>query len=90
MNTGNMNTGNGNATDKCSGYLCCNEQDIVIFDKKVKKGVEIDFDIISELSEQMMLDSDIENIEKYLSIPNATIEKILNLHKKHIERRNKK
>jgi hypothetical protein len=88
-NTGDMNTGNGNATDKCAGFLCMKVQPIVIFDKPVSDGIEIPYWLIDELAGNMVSDSEIDNIERYLSIPNATEKKIRALHKAHIDRRRK-
>ena len=86
-NTGNGNTGDGNSTDNCSGYLCLNEQPIIIFDKKIKHGTDINYSLINELAGLMMKDDDIEDIDRFLSIPNATKEKIKELHQSHIARR---
>jgi len=88
-NTGYMNTGNRNATDKCAGFLCMKVQPIVIFDKPVSDGIEIPYWLIDELAGNMVSDSEIYNIERYLSIPNATEKKIRALHKAHIDRRRK-
>jgi hypothetical protein len=86
MNTGDMNTGDGNATDKCSGYLCIKKQSIVIFDKKVKDGTAIDWSLVSELSGYLMEDKPFD-VERFLSIPNATKPGIEKLHAAHIARR---
>jgi len=86
-NTGDRNTGNGNATDNCCGFLCSSKQPTIIFDKKVSDEESVKYWLIDELSEKMMSDSPIENIERYLTIPNATKKKILSLHALHISRR---
>ena len=85
-NTGNRNTGDGNATDKCPGYLCCKEQPIIIFDKKVKDGIEVNWSLVHRLSDLMMSDDPID-CTKFLSIPNASEAAIKKLHKAHIDRR---
>ena len=85
-NTGDWNTGNGNATDKCSGYLCCKEQPVIIFDKKVKAGFDVNWPLVHRLSGLMMSDDPID-CSKSLSIPNASETAIKKLHKAHIDRR---
>jgi len=88
-NTGDRNTGYGNAIDKSSGHLCCKEQPVIIFDKKVKNGVEINWSLVHLLSDLMMSDDPID-CSKFLSIPNASEAAIKKLHKAHIERRKAK
>ena len=88
-NTGYRNTGNGNATDKCPGYLCCKKQPVFIFDKKVKDGVDIPYWLIEELSGALSKDEKFD-IDKFLVIPNATKKVILALHSAHIARRKDK
>jgi len=85
-NTGYGNTGYGNATDKCPGYLSCKKQPIIIFDKKVKDGVEIDWSLVHRLSDLMMSDESID-CSPFLSIPNSSEAAIKKLHKAHIDRR---
>ena len=87
-NTGSGNTGSGNATDKCSGYLCMKEPEFVIFDEPANKD-DVDFCLVNSLCSKLMEDDDFEH-ERFLKIPNATLEKIKALHEAHKERRKKK
>jgi len=89
-NTGHWKTGDGNATDKCSGHLCMKEQPVIIFDKKVIPGVIVPYWLIEELSDLLSRDEEIDNIDRFLEIPNATKKAIMSLHHAHIERRKSK
>jgi len=85
-NTGSGNTGNGNSVDRCSGHLCTVPPPMIIFDELVKDGIDVDMYKVEKLSKLMMSDEPIDP-EQFLSLPNATTEKILALHQSHIERR---
>jgi len=86
-NTGHRNTGVGNCTDNCSGFLCSTEQPVRIFDASVKEPSCVDYDLIRELSEIMSRDEDISDIDRFLTIPNSSVKKIMDLHKLHKEKR---
>ena len=86
-NTGDGNTGNGNAVDRCSGYLCIKEPEFIIFDEPANKD-DVNFHLANSLCSKLMKDDDFE-YERFLKIPNATLEKIKALHDAHKERRSK-
>ena len=86
-NTGDLNTGDGNVGNNHSGHLNSKKAPIYIFDEIVNmKFEDIDFKLIRSLCEKLAKDESF-NYEDYLSIPNATIEKIKELHEAHIEGR---
>jgi len=86
-NTGGRNTGCGNATDDCSGHLCVKKQETIIFDNPVNDSSPIDWYLVRELGELLMSDNPLGDIDRFLSIPNATSKKITALHNEHIRRR---
>ena len=91
-NTGDRNAGSGNVADFCSGYFCTKTPKVVIFDKPTNIPREkLDMDLISRLSQKLQSPQPFD-LAPFLSLPNATEEKIKNLHiayKQAIERKEK-
>ena len=91
-NTGYRNTGDGNVADFCSGYFCTKTPKVVIFDKPTNIPREkLDMDLISRLSQKLQSPQPFD-LAPFLSLPNATEEKIKNLHiaYKQARKRNEK
>lgn len=86
-NTGNRNTGYGNVGNNHSGYFNCVEK-IFVFDKLVASIDCLDILPINELSSALTSDDPFD-ATPYLSIPNATADKIKKLHLMHIKGRKK-
>jgi len=86
-NTGNGNTGNGNVGNKNTGFFCSEEEPLYIFDKisNIKRS-DINLMLINSLCIKLSQDDPFDPIP-FLSIPNATIDKIKQLHQKHINGR---
>lgn len=87
-NTGDRNTGHENATDGCSGFLCLKKPPFVIFDEPADES-RVDFSLVRILAELLMEDNSFD-CTPYLTLPNASEEKIKALHQAHIERRKAK
>ena len=87
-NTGDRNTGHGNATNYSSGFFCKKET-ITFFDKPTKLNREdLNWQLIDQLCEKLSFDEPFD-MERFLTLPNATKSKIKALHKEHIKRRQK-
>ena len=87
-NTGDWNTGDGNCGNYHSGSLCFGEAPFFLFNKPANRE-DVDFNLVFQLSQELTLDKKIEDIDKYLCLPNATKAAINKLHKAHIEARKK-
>jgi hypothetical protein len=86
-NTGNSNTGYGNFCDYSTGCFCTKEQPVIVFDKPTKtKREDLPFGLMRELQDKFMQDEDFDT-KPFLKIPNATVKKIKELHKKYIKHR---
>ena len=84
-NTGQKNSGYGNATDQCSGYFCVKKQPFIIFDEPANRD-DVNFELVARLFERLFADVEFDP-EPFLSLPNATVDKIKALHLAHIEGR---
>ena len=85
---GDGNTGYGNATNYSSGFFCKKET-ITFFDKPTKLNREdLNWQLIDQLCEKLSFDEPFD-MERFLTLPNATKSKIKALHKEHIKRRQK-
>jgi len=80
-NTGHWNTGNGNCGDYHSGSLCHGEAPFFLFNLPADRS-EIDFSLVRNLSYKLMGNEEIDP-EPFLSLPNATPERIKALHDAH-------
>jgi hypothetical protein len=86
-NTGDSNTGYGNFCDYSTGCFCTKEQPVIVFDKPTKtKREDLPFGLMRELQDKFMQDEDFDT-KPFLKIPNATVKKIKELHKKYIKHR---
>jgi hypothetical protein len=86
-NTGHSNTGDGNFCDYSTGCFCTKEQPVIVFDKPTKtKREDLPFGLMRELQDKFMQDEDFDT-KPFLKIPNATVKKIKELHKKYIKHR---
>lgn len=84
-NTGDRNTGDGNIGDRHSGFFCKNPVKKVFFDEETDQPHDVH--AVLSLAHKLSLDDQFEPTDQDLSIPNATRDKILALHKAHIEAR---
>ena len=80
-NTGDWNTGSGNAGDHCSGDLCHGEAPYFIFNKPAKRA-DVDRFLVHQLSILLQKDEEIDP-GPFLSLPNASIDAIKELHDAH-------
>jgi len=80
-NTGNGNTGDGNCGDYHSGSLCHGEAPFFLFNLPADRS-EIDFSLVRNLSYKLMGNEEIDP-EPFISLPNATPERIKALHDAH-------
>ena len=80
-NVGCHNAGNGNVGDYHSGCLNHGEAKFFIFNEPANRD-DVDFYLVSKLSQLMMRDDEID-AEMFLSLPNATPERIKALHDAH-------
>ena len=80
-NTGDWNTGDGNTGDHHSGCLNHGEAKFFIFNEPANRD-DVAFYLVSRLS-QLLMDDDEIDAEEFLSLPNATPERIKALHDAH-------
>jgi hypothetical protein len=80
-NTGVGNTGYGNCGDFHSGSLCHGEAPFFLFNLPADRS-EVDFSLVNVLSKKLMKDEEIDP-EPFLSLPNATHQRIKELHDEH-------
>jgi hypothetical protein len=84
-NTGDWNTGDGNVCDYHTGCLNTKKPPFYIFDRKANINL-VDFNLVKELCLKLSKDEDF-NYDKYLNLPNASVDAIKKLHEAHIEGR---
>ena len=84
-NTGYRNTGDGNVGDHHSGAFNYGEAKFFMFNKLADRS-KVDFYLVSELCELLSKDTPIDPLP-FLSLPNATVERIKELHNAHIRAR---
>ena len=87
-NIGDSNTGHGNIGDNHSGCFNFCEAKFFIFNKEANRN-DVDFYIVERLSYLLSMDDDFEITEEFLSLPNASIDVIKELHRQHIDARSK-
>ena len=80
-NVGCHNAGDGNVGDYHSGCLNHGEAKFLIFNEPANRD-DVDFYLVSKLSQLMLGDDEID-AEIFLSLPNATPERIKELHDAH-------
>ena len=83
-NTGDRNTGHGNVCDNSSGHFNTTTPPLIMFD--LPADFAPDMDTVSSLAYHLSQDKPF-NTTPFLSLPNATTEKILALHQLHITKR---
>ena len=84
-NMGHGNTSDGNTGDYHSGCLCFGEAPFYIFNSLANRK-DVDFNLVSDLSIKLMSDKSFDPTP-YLSLPNASVKIIKQLHKAHTEAR---
>ena len=80
-NTGHSNSGYGNVGNYHSGFFCKKEEPFFIFDLPANRK-DMDVDLANELAYILSKDEPIE-IDRFLSLPNATSWRIKALHEAH-------
>ena len=80
-NTGNRNTGNGNCGDYHSGMFCHGEAPFFMFGKPAKRD-DVDRYTAYRLADKLTRDDDFDYSE-FLTLPNASVEAIRELHEAH-------
>ncbi|NCC84629.1 MAG: PPE family protein [Clostridia bacterium] len=80
-NAGDRNTGDGNVGDYHSGCLNHGEAKFLVFNEPANRD-DVNFYLVSKLSQLMLGDDEID-AEIFLSLPNATPERIKALHDAH-------
>ena len=86
-NTGDWNSGNGNCGNYHAGCLNHGDAKFFIFNKPADRK-HVDFDLVKKLLTFLGKDKPIDPTD-FLSLPNATPEKIKTLHEAHIKARKK-
>jgi hypothetical protein len=80
-NTGDRNTGDGNAGNYHSGCLNFGDAKFYIFNELAIRG-DVDYSLVNKLSELLLKDDTIDPTP-FLSLPNASADKIKALHEAH-------
>jgi len=83
-NTGDSNTGNGNVCDNSSGHFNTATPPLIMFD--LPADFAPDMDTVNSLAYRLSQNEPFDPTP-FLSLPNATTEKILALHQLHITKR---
>ena len=87
-NTGRWNTGDGNCGDFHSGMFCHGEAKFFMFNKPANRE-DVDNYTARRLADKLMSDDEFD-CEEFLTLPNASIDAIRELHEAHKKARVKK